>query len=413
MADRPLLQPPALPIHRGAAAWFAELARPSAEAWAQVTDDGVNREASGGGPLMDLLIMTLDEQAEPASADLRRRRSWRDTPALASWRRACRTGAPLAFVRVLLEVVRRQSLDLTLADPPKTWLAVIELLDQPALAIAAPSRHDGLLALAFAYLADEYRVLGDQRRAEQYLASARHVVDGGHDPEVRASILEVRAELWNEQGALGRCQADLDVALDLLGAEHHHVTGRRAQTLYRRGRLDYRRDRFEDALPFLRQARRELPADLDLRLRVDLLHVLAFTYACLGRDDEAEDCLRALDALPSTYDTDRLVGQRSWLRGRVHARAGRLDRAIGALRRATTSLTAAGLTFEGLRAFAALTDLYSRQGELPARDSELRSLFAETFRQEHFTRLRTEDLERIAQTTPVDLRHWVRSLPQV
>jgi tetratricopeptide (TPR) repeat protein len=229
-----------------------------------------------------------------------------------------------------------------------------------------------LQARAWAYLGNARRIAFDLAGAEEALALADRLVEGGSaDPLEEARILDLRASLLSDQGHFEQAAELLDVVIDIYGD---------LREPHRKGRAMISRGVFLGYSGWPEEAIREIRKGLGLvdwerepRLVLISRHNLAWFLNDCGR---AEEALRQLARFRHTYRDfpDAWTGLRlAWLDGRIAARQGRLAEAETALREVRRSFLAGGHGYDASLVTLDLANLYLEEG----RAAEVRALAEE------------------------------------
>ena len=357
--------------------WLDALGRPDAAAWGCLED--AQHELAFDDPVRRAIDhLLLDEPAgrRPAA-----------NAALAFAAERARD-EPFAFDRLVLEWARRRTLrrrDLSFAAIDACVTLFEERLFDPRR-VVAPAMARALVGLALAYRADDRRASGHHTEAARELTRAlRHLDPPPDEPgasldsthrEIRAAILELRVDLANAERDHATAEARLAEAAALL--DDTPIPGRRAETLWRIGRLDLALDRDDHAALAFERAAIELPEDVDLHLRLDILHLRAFAEAALGSVERAAFYLAEAAPLVATWGHERLEAQRHHLLGHLAARERRDAEAEEHWRRSYRLALRHGHHLDAIQTLAALLRLMRRSdGDPGLQDAEIRQLLDE------------------------------------
>ncbi|MCG8455317.1 MAG: hypothetical protein MI919_03480 [Holophagales bacterium] len=299
---------------------------------------------------------------------------------------------PLAFARAVAETARHIGFGNARRALPLAE-RVCELLETAAVEDLDPATAQGLRALARGHLADELRMHGRHLEAESALRDARRMAGRRGDPEIYARLLELEADLAVSLGEVGRALRRLDEASGLLADTP--IPGRRAELLLRQARANLIRKRPDKARPLLIEAARNLPPDLDLRIRLEIFHNRAAAELSLERLDAAAEAIRQVDHLyaPPVGD-DRLLGQRLWLEGQLALERGRPAEGAELLGRSLDLLIERRQTLDSVGAFADWTRALDRAGQLEQHGGEVRNAFHRLVRLPGIADLGRAELER-------------------
>lgn len=291
---------------------------------------------------------------------------------------------PLAFCRAVLEESRHG----VLTDSGHTaedLKATVNQLADSRLRRAHPETFWDLQALGHAYLADEYRVAGDYNRAVELLRqSDRERARGSGDPEVHATVHEIRADLARAQGQLLEALDHLQAAADLLvGCV---IPARRAETFLRRGLTWMRSGAGPRAKEAFDDARTAIPQGAAPRLLLEAEHYLALLAAKRGKFEVAREHLKKAGPLYRQYGSPLLEAQRAWLSGVILLRSKpqapkteeEIQRTEEELQSALTGLRQVGTVRDQIVVLSNLAELYHRTGrwrELGGITNQVRDLF--------------------------------------
>ncbi len=229
-----------------------------------------------------------------------------------------------------------------------------------------------LKALAWAHLANTYRLLEHQADAHQAMFRAQlRLRRGTGDTLVTARILTFKAMVSFE-----RTQVDKGIQLmervialyQRLGEERMAVRGMMCKAEMMRISGDA-----NAAFWLLQQAGRRFDARIEPRLQLAWLQLLTGVLVDTGEERKARSYLDRLQSLQAEVPDGLLAIRRRWLEGRVCAAEGDLERAEELLRDARRNLDDLGKRIEGGRVAMDLADVYRQQG----RPRDLRVLLKE------------------------------------
>jgi tetratricopeptide (TPR) repeat protein len=341
-------------------------------AFAPVPEETADQDAA-----WDRLFATLGSRLAQAAAERRAApslldellgRPWEEWPVLFRLDRRLQT---VAFCALLIE----KSFEEGFRDPARSiglaerGLLLAGLLDGERY---GRSIVQDLQARAWAYLGNARRIAFDLAGAEEALALADRLVEGGSaDPLEEARILDLRASLLSDQGHFEQAAELLDVVIDIYAD---------LREPHRQGRAMISRGVFLGYSGWPEEAIREIRKGLGLvdwerepRLVLISRHNLAWFLNDCGR---AEEALRQLARFRHTYRDfpDNWTGLRlAWLDGRIAARQGRLAEAESALREVRRSFLAGGHGYDASLVTLDLANLYLEEG----RAAEVRALAEE------------------------------------
>jgi tetratricopeptide (TPR) repeat protein len=295
-------------------------------------------------------------------------RPWEEWPVLLRLDRRLQT---LAVCELLIEKsfeegFRDASRAIELAE---RGLLLAGLLD---LELYGRSVVQDLHARAWAYLGNARRIAFDLAGAEEALARAERLAEGGSaDPLEEARILDLRASLLSDQGHFEQAAELLDVVIDIYGElnEPH----RKGRAMISKGVFLGYSGWHEEAIRQIRKGLGLVDWDREPRLVLMARHNLAWFLTDCGR---AEEALRQLERFRHTYREfpNAWTGLRlAWLDGRIAGRLGRLDEAESTLREVQRRFLAEGLGYDASLVTLDLAHLYLEEG----RTAEVRELAAE------------------------------------
>ena len=197
-----------------------------------------------------------------------------------------------------------------------------------------------LQARAWAYLGNARRIAFDLAGAEEALARAERLADGGSaDPLEEARILDLRASMLSDQGKFEQAAELLEVVIDIYDdlREPH----RKGPGGDRGGYLRKHAGCAEEAIREIRKGLGLIDWEREPRLVLGARHNLAWLLADCGRLDEAEGQLARLRhscrGLSDSWTDLRFA----WLDGRIAARKGRHGEAEAILRDVQSGFLAA------------------------------------------------------------------------
>jgi tetratricopeptide (TPR) repeat protein len=229
-----------------------------------------------------------------------------------------------------------------------------------------------LQARAWAYLGNARRMALDLAGAEEALANAERLAEGGSaDPLEEARILDLRASLLADQGRFEQAAELLDLVIDIYD---------NLREAHRKGRAMISKGVFlgyggwpEEAIRTIRRGLGLLDWDAEPRLVLMARHNLAWFLNDCGR---SEDALQQLQRFRHTYSqfgdpwTElRLV----WLSGRIAAGLGLSSEAEESLSEVRRRLLAGGRGYDAALVTMDLANLYLQDG----RSGEVKRLAAE------------------------------------
>ena len=188
-----------------------------------------------------------------------------------------------------------------------------------------------LQARAWAYLGNARRIAFDLTGAEEALARAERLAEGGSaDPLEEARILDLRASLLSDQGRFEQAAELLDVVIDIY--DELHEPHRKGRAMISKGVFLGYAGWPEEAIRQIRKGLGLVDWDREPRLVLMARHNLAWFLNDCGR---AEEALRQLERFRHTYREfpDSWTALRlAWLEGRIAGRPGPARRGRAALR---------------------------------------------------------------------------------
>ncbi|MEM8932660.1 MAG: hypothetical protein AAGE94_15865, partial [Acidobacteriota bacterium] len=292
---------------------------------------------------------------------------------------------PYAFDRLVVEWARRRT-----ARQRARSLAAIDacvalferrLFDPRRAGCARMQR--AMVGLALAYRANDRRLSGHHVEAARDLARARRHLDPPTGAEVLpddAVLREMRATILELRVDLASAQRDHPLETSLLVESGEllvgtAMSGRRAEWLWRQGRLDLALDHDDHAALVLERAAAELPDGLDLHLRLDILHLRAFAEAAVGSFERAAVILAEAEPLLDRWGHELMIAQRHHLLGHLAARADRHKEAETHWRRSYRLSIRHQRHLDAVQTLASLFRLWRRGGvEWVAKQDEVQEL---------------------------------------
>jgi tetratricopeptide (TPR) repeat protein len=229
----------------------------------------------------------------------------------------------LAFRRLVIEESRRLSL--------RSRSLLVRLLSSTLEELGDSWMDERTVrAVGLVYLADDFGVAGNGRKAREKLGEAAGLLDTQpSDPEAWATYYEVAADIaCAEEEDLEQALTCLAKAEELL--RDYPIAERLAETLLRRGLTEMRIGEHADAVEAFGAALRAVPAGTDSRLRLEALHHGAVAEMKRGDHAAAERLLAEAEPLYDRHSSARIQAQRAWLWGVLHLRARRVSEAQSA-----------------------------------------------------------------------------------
>jgi tetratricopeptide (TPR) repeat protein len=178
-----------------------------------------------------------------------------------------------------------------------------------------------LRALAFAYLGNARRVIGELQSADDAFHEAHSHLrrSGTGNPRVEAEILDLEASLRRDQRRFGEALELLEKVVttytsDAPEVQDLHLAGHalvnRAYTLEQKGEV-------EQAIPLLRKAAQMIVEERDPRLVLSLKQNLVLVLAAAGQHEEAAAMLPEVKDLAQRLGNDVDLLRLRWAEGRV------------------------------------------------------------------------------------------------
>lgn len=370
---------------------LVELSRPNPQASAQAAKEfrSLRRQDCEGEPIRQALRLWASVQGSPEGLQDELRRL---TPAHGFWLEHSRS-APLGFARLMLETARGECFDGNGAGLESIHRAQ-DYLKLKALEELDPCRLRHLQALAAAYLADALRALGSHHEARKCLVDAYSGLDTGAAAEIRATVVQIDADLLRDEGAVSQAKRRLDQAAEVLSRDR--MPGRWSELQLARGRLHLFDQEADLALPLLQDARRHCPEDRTLGTRLEVLHCLAAVEASLRNYEDAEEHLEEARAFQS-YGNPELHGQRLWLLGHIALKTGRPDEAEEPFQQSFSILRSLGRWSDAAKVLTDLTEVYLITGRLVEKTPEILNLYSGMAHTDELGRQARAKLERLRQ----------------
>ena len=229
-----------------------------------------------------------------------------------------------------------------------------------------------LQARAWAYLGNARRIAFDLAGAEEALARAERLAEGGSaDPLEEARILDLRASLLSDQGHFEQAAELLDAVIDIY--DDVHKPHRKGRAMVSKGHCLGYAGWHDEAIRQIRLGLGLVDWDREPRLVLMARHNLAWFLNDCGRAEEARRQLERFRhtyrELPGSFTELRLA----WLDGRIAARLGRPDEAEPVLLEVRRRFLAEGNGYDAALVTLDLAHLYLEAG----RAAEVRTLAAE------------------------------------
>ena len=229
-----------------------------------------------------------------------------------------------------------------------------------------------LQARAWAYLGNARRLAFDLAGAEEALAQAERLADGGSaDPLEEARILDLRASLLCDQGHFERAAELLDVVIDIYDdlREPH----RKGRAMISKGVFLGYSGWHEEAIRQIRKGLGLIDWDHEPRLVLMARHNLAWFLNDGGHAEEASRQLARFRHIYREFPDSFIELRLAWLDGRIAMRLGRLAEAEPALREVRRRFLAEGHGYDASLVTLDLAHLCLEQG----RTAEVRTLAGE------------------------------------
>lgn len=217
-----------------------------------------------------------------------------------------------------------------------------------------------LQGYAWAHLGNARRVAGDLPGSEEAFVRGRKLWESGvaGDPGLldEGRVLDLEASLRRAQGRFAETLKLHDRALAVTRPEDRgYILLNKAATLEQSGDS-------ERAIETLRQAVSRVGPQRESRLWFALRFQLAVNLCHLRRHAEADELLPEVRRLAIQLGNELDLVRLLWLEGRIAARLGRPDEALGALARVRGEFISRGIPSDAALASLELALLYLEQG---------------------------------------------------
>jgi tetratricopeptide (TPR) repeat protein len=238
----------------------------------------------------------------------------------------------------------------------------------------------GLRALAWGYLGNARRVLGELQGAEEAFSRAAGLWK--ESEEEAADPLGYGPILLDLEASLRRGQRRFAEALDLLDrvVKAYREGDPEIRDLHLAGRAlikkAYTFDQMEEpdrALQCLEEAAPLVDAERDPRLILCLRHNVVDTLSKTGRHEEARALVPEVEALAREIGNALDLARLRWAEGRIAAGLGETARAEEALREVWQEFISQGIGYDAALVALELAALYAREG----RTAEVKALVTE------------------------------------
>jgi tetratricopeptide (TPR) repeat protein len=343
-----------------------------------------------------LAVATAEREQAPALVAELLARSREDQPVLLRLDRRLQTLAvcELLIERCFEEGFRDSGRSLDLAD---LGLLLAGLLDGERY---GRSVVQDLQARAWAYLGNARRIAFDLAGAEEALARAERLADGGSaDPLEEARILDLRASLLSDQGKFEQAAELLEVVIDIYDdlREPH----RKGRAMISKGLFLGYSGWPEEAIREIRKGLGLIDWEREPRLVLGARHNLAWLLADCGRLEEAERQLARLRQSGHVISDAWTELRFAWLDGRIAARRGRHGEAEALLRQVQSGFLAEGHGYDASLVALELARLYLEAGRL-AEVKELATGMLEVFLSQDIHRQALAALATFQQAAELD-----------
>ena len=229
-----------------------------------------------------------------------------------------------------------------------------------------------LQARAWAYLGNARRIGFDLAGAEEALARAERLAEGGSaDPLEEARILDLRASLLSDQGKFEAAAELLDVVIDIY--DDLHEPHRKGRAMISKGLFLSYAGWPEEAIRQIRKGLGLVDWDREPRLVLSARHNLAWCLNDCGRAEEAQRQLQRFRHAYGEFRDSWTELRLAWLDGRIAVRLGLLDEAETILREVQQRFLAEGHGYDASLVALDLAHLFLEEG----RNAEVRALASE------------------------------------
>jgi len=226
-----------------------------------------------------------------------------------------------------------------------------------------------LRALAFAYLGNARRVLGELQSADDAFHEAHSHLrrSGTGNQRIEAEVLQLEASLRQAERRFGAALELLDRVVATYTSEDtevqdFHLAGqaliKKAYTLEQMGDV-------EEAIPLLREAAPLIVENRDPRLILCLKHNLVWFLSAAGRSQEAEEFLPEVKELAERLGNDLDLVRLRWAEGRVEFGLGRRGPAEGAFKEVQREFLERDMGYDAALVSLDLAVLYAHEGCIP------------------------------------------------
>ena len=229
-----------------------------------------------------------------------------------------------------------------------------------------------LQARAWAYLGNARRIGFDLAGAEEALARAERLAEGGSaDPLEEARILDLRASLLSDQGRFEQAAELLEVVIDIYDdlREPH----RKGRAMVSKGVFLGYSGWPEEAIHQIRKGLGLVDWEREPRLVLGARHNLAWFLNDCGRSEDAQRQLQRFRHSYREFADSWTELRLGWLEGRIAIGLGRGDEAEGTLREVQRRFLAEGHGYDASLVALDLAHLYLEE----ERYAEVRALAAE------------------------------------
>jgi tetratricopeptide (TPR) repeat protein len=226
-----------------------------------------------------------------------------------------------------------------------------------------------LRALAFAYLGNARRVLGEHQSADDAIYEAHSHLrrSGTGNPRVEAEILDLEASLRRGQRRFSEALSLLDQVVATFSSEDQevrdlHLAG---QALVKKAYTIEQLGDVEQAIAILREAASLIVEERDPRLVLCVKHNLLWFLPSAGRSQEAEALLPEVKDLASRLGNDLDLVRLRWAEGRVAFGLGSRGPAEQAFKEVQREFLERDLGYDAALVSLDLAILYAQEGCIP------------------------------------------------
>jgi tetratricopeptide (TPR) repeat protein len=225
-----------------------------------------------------------------------------------------------------------------------------------------------LRALAFAYLGNARRVLGEHQSADDAFLEARSQLrrGGTGNPRVEAEVLDLEASLRYDQRRFSEALSLLDRVFDTYNGEDlevrdHHLAG---QALVKKASSLEGIGEVEQAIVALQRSAPLIEEERDPRLVLCLKHNLVWFLAGAGKTEDAAAALPAVKELAERLGNDLDLLRLRWAEGRIALGLAERRPAVEAFKEVQQGFLERDLGYDAALVSLDLAILYAQEGRV-------------------------------------------------